>query len=155
MGSPDGIAGVFDRAADTYDDVGVPWFRPIAAGLVDELAVAPGERVLDVGCGRGAALAPLARATGPGGDALGIDPAPRMVELTARALAGLPQVQVRVGDARAPALPPSSFDVVASCLVLFFLPDPASALAAWRRLLVQEGRIGVTTFGAQDERWRA
>lgn len=155
MGSPDGIAGVFDRAADTYDDVGVPWFGPIAAGLVDELSVLSGERVLDVGCGRGAALAPLARASGPGGYALGIDLAPRMVELTARDLAGLPQVEVRMDDASAPALPPSSFDVVASCLVLFFLPDPAGALRAWTELLVPGGRVGVTTFGDQDERWQA
>jgi SAM-dependent methyltransferase len=155
MGSPDGIAGVFDRAADTYDDVGVPWFGPIAAGLVDELAVQPGERVLDIGCGRGAALAPLARATGPGGYALGIDLAPRMVELTALDLADLPQVEVRVGDARAPGLPTSSFDVLASCLVLFFLPDPAAALRSWTSLLVPGGRVGVTTFGPQDPRWRA
>jgi len=28
--SPAGVAGVFDRAADTYDDIGVPWFQPIA-----------------------------------------------------------------------------------------------------------------------------
>lgn len=155
MGAPDGIAGVFDRAADTYDDVGVPWFGPIAAGLVDELAVRPGERVLDVGCGRGAALAPLAHAAGSDGYALGIDLAPRMVELTARDLADLPQVEVRVDDAREPALPASSFDVVASCLVLFFLPDPAAALRAWTELLVAGGRVGVTTFGEQDERWRA
>lgn len=155
MGETDGIAGVFDRAADTYDDVGVPWFGPIAAGLVDELAVDPGERVLDVGCGRGAALAPLARAAGPTGYALGIDLAPRMVELTALDLADLPQVEVRVGDARAPALPASSFDVLASCLVLFFLPDPAGVLRTWSELLVPGGRLGVTTFGAQDERWRA
>ena len=155
MGSPDGIAGVFDRAADTYDRVGVPWFEPIAAGLVAALAVRPGERVLDVGCGRGAALRPLAHATGADGYALGIDLAPRMVELTRQDLSDLPQVEVRVGDARAPALPPASFDVVASCLVLFFLPDPAAALGAWADLLVSGGRLGVTTFGSQDERWRS
>jgi ubiquinone/menaquinone biosynthesis C-methylase UbiE len=155
MPQPQGIGGVFDRVADTYDAVDVPWFTPIAAGLVEELAVRPGEQVLDIGCGRGAALRPLALATGPGGRAVGIDLAPRMVELTARDLADLPQVRVLVGDAQAPAFAPASFDVVSASLVLFFLPDPAAALAAWAGLLVPGGRVGVTTFGAQDERWRA
>ena len=81
--SPPGIAGVFDRAAETYDAVGVPWFGPIAAGLVEVLNVQPGERVLDVGCGCGAALVPLAHATGPTGSVLGIDLAPAMVARTA------------------------------------------------------------------------
>lgn len=153
MASPEGIAGVFDRAADSYDDIGVPWFGPIAAGLVEELAVRPGERVLDVGCGRGAALVPLARAAGPGGHVLGIDLAPRMVELTARDVRDLPQVEVRVADARLPRLPAASYDVVASSLVLFFLPEPAAALRAWAGLLVPGGRLGVTTFGQQDEQW--
>ncbi len=149
-----GIAGVFDRAADTYDDVGVPWFRPIAQGLVDELDVKPGECVLDVGCGRGAALIPLARAAGPTGRVLGIDLAPRMVELTAQDVRDLPQVEVRVADASAPGLQPSSYDVVASSLVLFFLPDPAAAVRTWSQLLVGGGRLGVTTFGPQDEQWK-
>jgi ubiquinone/menaquinone biosynthesis C-methylase UbiE len=153
--SPAGIAGVFDRAADTYDDVGVPWFRPIAHGLVDELAVRPGERGLDIGCGCGAALEPLARDTGPTGTVLGIDLAPRMVRRTAHDLRDLPQVQVRVGDAAAPDLPAASFDVIASSLVLFFLPDPAAALRSWTQLLVPGGRLGVTTFGPQDPRWKA
>jgi ubiquinone/menaquinone biosynthesis C-methylase UbiE len=148
-----GVAGVFDRAADTYDDVGVPWFRPIAQGLVDELSVQPGEHVLDVGCGRGAALVPLAHAVGPGGTALGIDVSPRMVERTARDVRDLPQVEVRVADAAAPGLPPASYDVIASSLVLFFLPDPAAAVRTWTELLVPGGRLGVTTFGPQDERW--
>ena len=154
MDAAEGIAGVFDRAADTYDEVGVPWFGPIAQGLVEELAVQPGERVLDIGCGRGAALIPLALAAGPDGSVLGIDLAPRMVELTAQDVRDLPQVEVRVADATAPGLPPASYDVISSALVLFFLPDPGAAVRTWAQLLVPGGRLGVTTFGPQDERWR-
>jgi ubiquinone/menaquinone biosynthesis C-methylase UbiE len=150
-----GIAGVFDRAAGTYDAVGVPWFAPIAGGLVEELDVQPGERVLDVGCGRGAALVPLAHAAGPTGRVLGIDLAPGMVERTAVDVADLPQVEVRLADATTPGLAPASYDVVSSCLVLFFLPDPAGAVRAWADLLVPSGRVGITTFARQDERWRS
>lgn len=155
MTTPTGMAGVFDRAADAYDAVGVEWFGPIAAGLVAELAAQPGERVLDVGCGRGAALLRLAHDVGPGGHVLGIDLAPRMVARTAADAQDVPQVEVRVGDASALDLPPASYDVVASCLVLFFLPDPAAALRAWLDLLLPGGRLGVATFGPQDERWVA
>ena len=151
---PAGIAGVFDRAADQYDAIGVPWFRPIAGGLVEELAVSPGERVLDIGCGRGAALLPLAHATGPTGSALGVDLSPRMVDRTAEDARELPWVEVRVADASALDLPLAAYDVVSSCLVLFFLTDPSAAVRDWARLLAPGGRLGVTTFGAQDERWK-
>ena len=153
--SPPGIAGVFDRAAGSYDGVGVAWFGPIAQGLVEELDVRPGERVLDLGCGRGAALLPLARAAGPTGPALGLDLAPRMVELTARDARDLPHVEVRVGDASAPDVPARAYDVVSCCLVLFFLPDPAAAVRAWVPALAPGGRVGVTTFGPQDTSWQA
>lgn len=149
------IAGVFDRAAETYDQVGVAMFQPIADHLVGELDPLPGERVLDIGCGRGAVLVPLARAVGDSGYALGIDLSPRMVELTHAALtAARLKAEVRLGDAQAPDLPSGSFDLIASSLVLFFLPDPPAALRRWRELLVRGGRVGISTFGDYSESWK-
>ncbi len=150
------VAGVFDRAADTYDDVGVEFFTPIAERLVAELEPQEGERALDIGCGRGAALFPLAHAVGPSGSVTGIDLAPRMVAATiAEAKRAALTVDIRVGDAQAPELEMERFDVVASSLVLFFLPDPVAALSAWRSLLVPEGRLGISTFGEYTLAWRA
>jgi len=148
------VARLFDDLADTYDAVGVEFFQPIASGLVVALAPRPGERALDVGCGRGAVLFPLAEAVGPTGSVTGLDLSPRMVQATAddAVRAGL-DVEVRVGDAMAPDLPAGSCDLVASSLVLFFLPDPIAALRAWRELLMEGGRVGVSTFGPYDDRW--
>ncbi len=150
-------AELFDALAPTYDDVGVAFFRPIAAGLAEALALASGERVADLGCGKGAFLFPAARAVGATGRVVGIDISSGMAsaaQATATALR-LAHVEIAVGDAQAPALGANSFDVAASSLVLFFLPDPAAALAAWRELLVSGGRLGVATFGPPDEHFQA
>ena len=148
------MAQLFDQVAESYDSVGVAFFRPIATGLVDALELAPGEGVADIGSGRGAVLFQAAAAVAPGGRVVGLDVSPRMVELaSADARAAGIDVELVVGDAMAPELPASTFDVVASSLVLFFLPDPAAALVAWRELLVDGGRIGVSTFGPYTDRW--
>lgn len=150
-----GVAALFDRVAGTYENVGVPWFAPIGAALVRELAPAPGERVLDLGCGRGATLLPLADAVGPAGRVTGVDLAPGMIAHLAADVRdrGLSTVDLHVADAADPPLPPGSYELVASSLVLFFLPDPAAALRAWRKLLVPGGRLGVSTFGPRDPVW--
>ena len=149
------VASVFDRSAATYDAVGVPWFTPIAQQLVAALSPSPGQRALDVGCGRGAALWPLAQAVGPAGAVTGIDLSPVMVEATRGdvAVRGLTNVELHVMDASAPDLPAHSYDVIASSLVLFFLPEPLAALRCWHGLLAPRGRLGVATFSNQDPRW--
>lgn len=149
-------ARLFDDLADSYDEVGVEFFGPIARGLVDALAPAAGERVADLGCGKGAFLLPAARAVGVRGRVVGVDVSPAMVAAARHAARseGLAHVEVSVGDAQSPDLPPAAFDVLGASLVLFFLPDPVAALGAWRAALAPGGRLGVTTFGRQDEVWR-
>ena len=148
-------AALFDSLAATYDDVGVPFFQPIAEGLVAELEPRVGERWLDIGCGRGAVLVPAATAVGPTGRVVGIDISAAMVEQAQRVIAdaGLVNATAEVGDASAPSLAGELFDVVSSSLVLFFLPDPAAALRAWLPVLRPGGRVGITTFGGIDPRW--
>ena len=148
------MAALFDAVADDYDQTGVDFFAPIAEGLVAELDPQPGESCVDLGCGRGAATLGLAERVLPEGSVVGLDVSPGIVGharqmLSARGL----HVDLRVGDASDPRLPREAFDVVASSLVLFFLPDPAAALARWVDLLASGGRIGIATFGDQDPVW--
>src|SRR6266511_2674826 len=54
--------------------------------MVELAAIAPGERILDVGCGPGRLTILAGTVAGPSSEACGIDPAPEMVDV-ARLLA--------------------------------------------------------------------
>lgn len=152
-----GIEGIFDRGADTYDQVGVDFFTPAAHDLVARADLRPGERVLDLGTGRGAVLFAAADAIGAGGRAVGLDLSGRMVELTAAEAAarGLQQVTVVRGDAERPDFPDGCFDAIVIGLAIFMLPDAAAAVARYRDLLGDNGRLCFSTFGAQDPNFDA
>jgi ubiquinone/menaquinone biosynthesis C-methylase UbiE len=150
-----GVTRLFDEIAEEYDQSGVAFFAPIAEELVDLMDLALGERVVDVGCGRGAVTFPAARAVGPTGSVTAVDISPTMVEHTRQRAAelGYPQVNTAVVTGDGIGVPDESVDVVTSSLVLFFAPDPEVALRSWMRLLVPGGRIGIVTFGAPDSTW--
>lgn len=139
-------ATMFDSVADSYDQSGVPFFGTIAEGLVDRLGPRPGEHVLDVGAGRGAATLRLAARVGPMGRVRAVDVSERMVALLTEAVADPRWGHVRVEQGEALAPPPGPYDAVCASLVLFFLPDPVAGLAAWRQELAPRGRIGISTF---------
>jgi ubiquinone/menaquinone biosynthesis C-methylase UbiE len=152
------VRQIFDTVADTYDQVGVDFFQPIAEGLVALLDPQPGEHALDLGCGRGAALLPIARAVGRAGRAVGGDLSPKMVAEAAVLAedAGLDHVETLVMDAQEPDLgarAAEGFDLLAASMVLFFLPDPSDAVVRWRTLCRPGGRVGVATFGGPDPTW--
>jgi ubiquinone/menaquinone biosynthesis C-methylase UbiE len=148
----DNVVVAFEEAAAAYDRVGVDFFGPFGEELVRRAGIRPGERVLDVGCGRGAVLFPAARAVGPDGHVIGTDAAPSMVELTRAEAArhGFDHVTVDVGDAQDPAVPAGSVDVVTAGLVLFMLADPHAALRAYGRILRPGGRLALSTFASMD-----
>lgn len=145
---PDSYAAIFDRAAATYEAVGVPFFDVFGPRLVELARLQTGEDVLDLGTGRGAALFPAATAVGPSGSATGLDLAPGMVQRTAADAAARDWRHVRVlrGDAAHPPVEEASYDAVLAAFVLFFLNDPAAALQCWARLLRPGGRLGLATF---------
>jgi SAM-dependent methyltransferase len=142
------MAALFDRAAATYDIAAFPFFTPFGEALVEFAQIQPGDSVLDVGCGAGAALLPASRAAAR---AVGIELSPAMA---ARAREAVPDAAVVEGDA-SQRLPfaDGEFDVVLSSFTVFFMPDPTAALREWARVLAPGGRIAMATWGSADHRW--
>lgn len=148
------IAGVFDRAAPSYDQLVGRYHEHFGERLVDVTGVGPGDAVLDVACGRGAALLPAASRVGTTGTIAGIDLSPEMVRRAREALAGAGlTADVRVMDAEQLEFPASTLTVVLCAFGIFFLPDAAGAMAEFRRVLRPGGVVGVSTWGEEDQRW--
>jgi SAM-dependent methyltransferase len=116
------------------------------------LAVAAGERVLDVGCGTGLLAEHIADRVGPTGYVLGVDPLPLRIEL-AQAKAR-PNLQFKVADAYdLSAIPAADFDVVCLNAVFHWLPEKSGPLREFARVLKPGGRLGISS-GAKGPRTR-
>jgi ubiquinone/menaquinone biosynthesis C-methylase UbiE len=129
----DALAETYDRKwGIAFDDRALRHVRDRARRML------PGRRygrVLEVGAGTGYLILNLWRA-GYVGSAHATDISAGMLEVlqeNARCL-GCP-VETRAGDAERLPYPDRSFDLVAAHAVLHHLPDPAGALAEWRRVL--------------------
>jgi len=90
---------------------------------LDLARIAPGEKVLDVGCGTGTlTIAAKARA-GANGEVHGIDAAPEMIEVARRkATEQETDIDFRVGLIEDIPFPDDEFDLVLSSLMLHHLP---------------------------------
>ena len=107
----------------------------------DGTTLAPGSRLLEVGCGAGAVLAVLGQEF-PGVRLVGVDREPKQLEFAARHLERS-GVRAELVEADALALPfdDESFDHVWMMWFLEHVPDPVGALREARRVLVPGGAI--------------
>jgi len=130
---------------DTMDvTAGWPATRRLRAWEHDQLRLSDGQRLLDVGCGRGEAALDLAHDLGARGELVGVDASEEML-LVARASARAARCPVRftVGDACALDEADDSFDAVRSERTLQWLADPATAVAEMARVVRPGGRISL------------
>jgi SAM-dependent methyltransferase len=107
--------------------------------------VAPGKRLLDVGCGSGFALS---RAAARGALVTGLDAAPGLIEIARRRL---PAAEVRVGDMEMLPFADESFDVVTGFNAFPYAAAPVRALREAWRVTRRGGLLAAVTWGAAVE----
>lgn len=118
---------------------------PLTLKTLDRIGFRAGQRVLEIGPGPGRLLIPAAKRVLPGGEVVGIDIQPKMVERLRRNAekAGLTNLTVILGDATQPHVPEATFDLAFLCTVLGEIPDRSAALAQFYRALKPGGRLSI------------
>lgn len=107
------------------------------------LGPAPGERILDVGCGPGYYVDEIARQVGPGGAVIGVDTSSTMLELASTRTAHHTNVTLLEGDAEAIPVEDQWADRALAVQVLEYVDDLEGALAELRRVMRPAGRLVV------------
>lgn len=121
---------------------------------IDLAGMAPGESVLDVGCGTGTLAIAAKRRVGQSGKVCGIDASPEMIA-RARKKAGKAGVELVFETAAIEALPfpDATFDIVLSTVMFHHLPEEArhQGFREIRRVLKPGGRLLAVDFGGSEK----
>jgi demethylmenaquinone methyltransferase/2-methoxy-6-polyprenyl-1,4-benzoquinol methylase len=149
-------------ARRTYDALS-PWYDLLAAGqenglrmaALQALALQPGEHVLELGFGTGAALVAMAGAVGQTGRVWGVDISPGMVRVARRRLRRMrttPHVSLVCGDGLRLPLRAASLDALFLSFTLELLEasEIPVALDECRRVLRRGGRVGVVCLSSES-----
>lgn len=142
------VARVYNLAAAGYDKPALRFFPLTARRLVDLARLREGEHILDAGTGTGLAAFAAAESVGRLGKVIGVDIGEEILNQALQKLdLTVPSpIEFLLGDMEHLQFPGGSFDAVLSASSLFFLPDMASGLKEWKRVLKRGGRIAVSGY---------
>jgi SAM-dependent methyltransferase len=117
---------------------------PVTDLLFAAAELAPGESVLDVGCGTGPTTRQAAQLVGPAGSVVGVDISPEMLDDARRRTTGdggNAPIEWVQSDVAAWDAGYARFDVVISRFGVMFFSDPHAAFARLARATVGGGRL--------------
>jgi SAM-dependent methyltransferase len=136
-------------SGDRYEPYIGRWSRLVAREFIDWLAVSPGGRWIDVGCGTGALAQTVLERAAPA-YVFGIDPSEGFLANARRYITD-PRAHFEIAGAEALPVADDSFDAVIAGLVINFVPNQAQAALELRRALKPGGRVGAYVWDSAGE----
>lgn len=128
----------------------------ICADYMSNMGASEQARILEIGCGAGAASRHILAHAAPG-ELVGVDPSAGLLGIAQDVLSDDPRARFELGDAENTGQPDAHFDVVLAHTVYSHLPNPVAALVEAMRVLKPGGRLVVfdgdyatITFGLFD-----
>jgi SAM-dependent methyltransferase len=145
--------GVWDRVSHLYLDEVDSRFAPVVSQCVELAQLKPGEKVLDLGTGTGAAAVEAGRKVGTSGKVLGVDVSPEMLRLAEARISTLGLGNVQVAEGRAEQIPsePETFDALLACLSLMYVIDREAAARECVRVLRPGGRFVAAVWAGAEQ----
>lgn len=107
--------------------------------IIAALKLAPGDTVIDVGCGSGQHLVRFAESVQPGGQARGFDLSPAAVEAARQR-----GVNAEVADAASLPLPTGFADALACTFAVYYHPRLDDVIREFSRVLKPGGRLAIS-----------
>ena len=125
---------------------------PLGEAAMAAADIAPGHRVIDIGCGCGTTTLDLAHRVGPSGHVLGVDISTPMLDRARQRAAREESVSIDLQncDAADYQFAPQSFDRVFSRFGVMFFADPVTAFANIRAALKTGGRLAFVCWQPLD-----
>jgi len=119
---------------------------------LDEIGIAKGSTVADIGAGSGAITWRLSKRVGPAGKVYANDIQPRMLELLSQNMMQrkIANVETVLGTADDPKLPPSSVDLELMIDVYHEFSHPQEMLRHLRESLKPDGRMVLLEYRGED-----